>query len=137
MKEKTETATWLLQNAVTQLGTGNVDTTKYFIQKAIENIERQQSNKYALVIENLYNFFYDESFTYTKLMEELSMAQCEIMNITNELIDRTDKDDPRDITLIRDTQAFFFKMNLLLWNLKPIAVDSENAYNELLKKNEK
>lgn len=137
MKEKTETATWLLQNAVSQLGTGNVDTTKYFIQKAIENIERQQSNKYALVIENLYNFFYDESFTYTKLMEELSMAQCEIMNITNELIDRTDKDDPRDITLIRDTQAFFFKMNLLLWNLKPIAVDSENAYNELLKKNEK
>lgn len=102
----------------------------------MESIERQQSIKYASVVENLYNFFYDTAYTYTHIMEQLSMAQCEVMRMTNELIERADKDDPTDLAMIKDTQDFFFKMNLLLWNLKPIAIDSENAWNALKEKNE-
>jgi hypothetical protein len=61
----------------------------------------------------------------------MAEAQCSVMRLMNELQDRQDKDDPTDFTQVKDVQEFFFKMQLLMWNLKPIATDMERKLQDL------
>ena len=119
-----------LESAQESLKAGAVKQAEFFLASLHRTLEAREEPKFQFVIDNICRFFDDANTTYTKMMETMSLAQCEIMRLTNELADRAEKDDPTDQTMIRDTQEFFFQMNLLLWNLKPIAMYMERQLQE-------
>jgi Zn-dependent oligopeptidase len=120
-----------LEQAQESVKAGALKQAEFFLASLHRTLEQREEPRYQDVINNLCRFFDDAEFTYTKLFETMAEAQCSVMRLMNELQDRQDKDDPTDFTQVKDVQEFFFKMQLLMWNLKPIAMDMERKLQDL------
>jgi hypothetical protein len=85
-----------------------------------ERLEQKTSIRYHEVINQLCSYFDDADWTYTKILETMSEAQIEISRLRDMACEHADHNEtvPMDFMLEHVTE-FFWKMHLLLWNLKP------------------
>ena len=120
-----------LEQAQASVKAGALQQAEFFLASLHRTLEQRDEPKFQEVIDNLDRFFDDADFTYTKLMETMAEAQCSVMRLMNELQLRQSKTDPVNLTQVEDVQEFFFKMQLLLWNVKPIAMDVERRLQNM------
>lgn len=120
-----------LEQAQASVKAGALQQAEFFLASLHRTLEQREEPKFQEVIDNLDRFFDDADFTYTKLMETMAEAQCSVMRLMNELQLRQSKTDPVNLTQVEDVQEFFFKMQLLLWNVKPIAMDVERRLQNM------
>ena len=108
------------------------EQTRFFLGLLKERLEQKTNIRYHDVINQLCSFFDDSDFTYTKILETMNDAQIEVARIRDMACEHADKDDtcPMDFELEHVTD-FFWKMHLLLWNLKPIAIDQERRLQDM------
>lgn len=120
-----------LEQAQESVKAGAMKQAEFFLASLHRTLEQREEPKFQEVIDNLARFFDDADFTYTKLMETMAEAQCDVMRLVNELQERQDREDPTNLTQVNDVQSFFFKMQLLLWNVKPIAMYVERKLQDM------
>lgn len=108
------------------------EQTRFFLGQLKERLEQKTNIRYHEVINQLCSFFSDADWTYTKILETMNDAQIEVARIRDMACEHADKDStcPMDFELEHVTE-FFWKMHLLLWNLKPIAIDEERKLQDM------
>jgi hypothetical protein len=106
------------------------DQTRFFLGLLKERLMQKTNIRYHEVINQLCSYFDDADFTYTKLLELMNDAQTEIGKVRNKALTTAESEDrPYDFDL-EHVHEFFYKMGLLLWNLKPIAIDVERSLQD-------
>lgn len=106
------------------------DQTRFFLGLLKERLMQKTNIRYHEVINQLCGFFDDSATTYTKLLEMMNDAQTEIGRIRNKALTSAGKEDhPYDYDM-ENVHEFFFQMGLLLYNLKPIAIDMERQLQD-------
>lgn len=108
------------------------EQTRFFLGLLKERLENKTNIRYHEVIDQLCSFFDDSDFTYTKILETMNDAQIEVARIRDMACEHADHKEtvPMDFMLEHVTD-FFWKMHLLLWNLKPIAIDQERKLQDM------
>lgn len=108
------------------------EQTRFFLKLLKERLEQKTSIRYHEVINQLCSYFDDADWTYTKILETMSEAQIEISRLRDMACEHADHKEtvPMDFMLEHVTE-FFWKMHLLLWNLKPIAIDQERQLQDM------
>ena len=108
------------------------EQTRFFLGLLKERLEQKTNIRYHDVINQLCSYFDDEGFTYTKILETMNDAQIEVARIRDMACEHADHKEtvPMDFMLEHVTD-FFWKMHLLLWNLKPIAIDQERKLQDM------
>ena len=108
------------------------EQTRFFLKLLKERLEQKTSIRYHKVINQLCSYFDDADWTYTKILETMSEAQIEISRLRDMACEHADHKEtvPMDFMLEHVTE-FFWKMHLLLWNLKPIAIDQERQLQDM------
>ncbi len=134
MKKSNETVDnvmFTLEQAQESVKAGELKQAEFFLATLHRTLERREEPRYQEVVTNLCRFFNDADFTYTKMIEMLAGAQSNVMRLMNEVMDRQGKDDPTDLAQVKEAQIFFFMMQMLLWDLKPIAMDMERNLQDM------
>ena len=108
------------------------EQTRFFLGQLKERLEQKTNIRYHDVINQLCSFFSDSDWTYTKILETMNDAQIEVARIRDMACEHADHKEtvPMDFMLEHVTD-FFWKMHLLLWNLKPIAIDQERKLQDM------
>ena len=82
------------------------------------------------MINQLCQFFDDAGTTYTKLLETMNDARTEIGMIQDRALRYAEKDTAPCNFEMEHVNEFFFQMQMLLWDLKPIAIDMERGLQD-------
>ncbi len=108
------------------------EQTRFFLGLLKERLEQKTNIRYHDVINQLCSFFDDSDFTYTKILETMNDAQIEVARIRDMACEHADHKEsvPMDF-MLENVTSFFWKMHLLLWNLKPIAIDQERHLQDM------
>lgn len=134
MKKSNETVDnvmFTLEQAQESVKAGELKQAELFLSTLHRTLEWREEPRYQDVVTNLCRFFHDADFTYTKMIETLAGAQSNVMRLMNEVMDRQGMDDPTDLAQVKEAQEFFFKMQMLLLDLKPIAMDMERNLQDM------
>ena len=107
------------------------DQTRFFLKLLKERLMQKTNIRYHEVINQLCQFFDDGDFTYTKLLEIMNDARTEIGMVQSKALQTAEKDEHPCNYDLEHVHEFFFKMSLLLWNLKPIAMDTERKLQDM------
>lgn len=101
------------------------EQTRFFLDQAKQHLKEATNRTYQEAINQICSYFDDGDFTYTRHLELMVESMLEIQRLQNIAVENIDDDVNKYDTLTKDTQEFFFKMSLLLFDLKPIAIDQE------------
>lgn len=101
------------------------EQTKFFLHEIRKRLKQATNRMYQDAINQIAEYFNDEEFTYTRHLELMVESMLEIQRLQNIAIEHGGKDVHPDETTSKDTREFFWKMSLLLLELKPIAIDQE------------
>lgn len=101
------------------------EQTKFFLYEIRKRLKQATNRTYQDAINQIADYFNDADFTYTRHLELMVESMLEIQRLQNIAIEHGGSDVHPDETMSKDTQEFFFKMSLMLFNLKPIAIDQE------------
>lgn len=101
------------------------EQTKFFLHEIKKRLKQATNRTYQDAINQVCSYFDDADFTYTRHLELMVESMLEIQRLQNIAIEHGGDDVYHDETMSKDTQEFFFKMSLLLFDLKPIAIDQE------------
>ena len=109
------------------------DQTKFFLKLLKERLEQKTNIRYHKVINMLCSNFNDADWTYTKLLEISNDAQIEVSRLRDMALEMCDKDSNHCYMdfMLEKTTEFFWKMNTLLFVLKPIAIDEERKLQDM------
>ena len=106
------------------------DQTRFFLGLLKERLMQKTNIRYHEVINQLCGFFDDSATTYTKMLEMMNDAQTEIARIHNMALTNAGKEDhPYDFCM-DNVHEFFFQIGILLYDLKPIAIDVERKLQD-------
>jgi len=106
------------------------DQTRFFLGLLKERLMQKTNIRYHEVINQLCQFFDDADTTYTKLLEMMNDARTEIGMIQDRALRSAEKDTAPCNFEMENVNNFFFQMQMLLWNLKPIAIDMERGLQD-------
>ena len=107
------------------------DQTRFFLGLLKERLMQKTNIRYHEVINLLCSNFDDADWTYTKLLEISNDAQIEISRLRDMALEMSDKDEHCHMDfMLEKTTEFFWKMNTLLYVLKPIAIDMERGLQD-------
>ena len=108
------------------------EQTKFFLKLLKERLEQKTNIRYHKVINMLCSNFNDADWTYTKLLEISNDAQIEVSRLRDMALEMCDKDEHCHMDfMLEKTTEFFWKMNTLLFVLKPIAIDEERKLQDM------
>ena len=108
------------------------EQTKFFLKLLKERLEQKTNIRYHKVINMLCSNFNDADWTYTKLLEISNDAQIEVSRLRDMALEMSDKDEHCHMDfMLEKTTEFFWKMNTLLFVLKPIAIDEERKLQDM------
>ena len=107
------------------------DQTRFFLGLLKERLMQKTNIRYHEVINQLCSFFDDADWTYTKCLEVMNEAQIEVSRLRDMACEHADHKEsvPMDF-MLENVTKFFWMMHLLLWNLKPIAIDQERQLQD-------
>ena len=107
------------------------EQTRFFLGLLKERLMQKTNIRYHEVINQLCSYFDDADWTYTKCLEVMSEAQIEVSRLRDMACEHTSREDavPMDF-MTENVTKFFWMMHLLLWNLKPIAIDQERQLQD-------
>jgi hypothetical protein len=107
------------------------DQTRFFLGLLKERLMQKTNIRYHEVINQLCSYFDDAGTTYTKLLEMMNDARTEIGMIQDRALRSADKDTAPCNFEMENVNNFFFQMQMLLWDLKPIAMDMERKLQDM------
>ena len=110
------------------------EQTRFFLGLLKERLMQKTNIRYHEVINQLCQFFDDAGTTYTKLLETMNDARTEIGMIQDRALRYAEKDTAPCNFEMEHVNEFFFQMQMLLWNLKPIAIDMERVLQDRVSK---
>ena len=101
------------------------DQTRFFLGLLKERLMQKTNIRYHEVINQLCQYFDDADTTYTKLL---------LVNPGSAIWDRALRNAEHDEHPcnfeMENVNNFFFQMQMLLWDLKPIAIDMERGLQD-------
>lgn len=106
------------------------EQTRFFLGLLKERLMQKTNIRYHEVINQLCQFFDDAGTTYTKLLETMNDARTEIGMIQDRALRYAEKDTAPCNFEMEHVNEFFFQMQMLLWDLKPIAIDMERGLQD-------
>ena len=106
------------------------EQTRFFLGLLKERLMQKTNIRYHEVINQLCQFFDDAGTTYTKLLETMNDARTEIGMIQDRALRYAEKDTAPCNFGMEHVNEFFFQMQMLLWDLKPIAIDMERGLQD-------
>ena len=106
------------------------EQTRFFLGLLKERLMQKTNIRYHEVINQLCQFFDDSGTTYTKLLETMNDARTEIGMIQDRALRCAEKDTAPCNFEMEHVNEFFFQMQMLLWDLKPIAIDMERGLQD-------
>lgn len=106
------------------------EQTRFFLGLLKERLMQKTNIRYHEVINQLCQFFDDAGTTYTKLLETMNDARTEIGMIQDRALRYAEKDTAPCNFEMEHVNEFFFQIQMLLWDLKPIAIDMERGLQD-------
>ena len=107
------------------------DQTRFFLSLLKERLMQKTNIRYHEVINQLCSFFDDADSTYTKILEVMNDARTEIGMVLDKALRNAEQEEHPCNYEMENVNKFFFQMQLLLWNLKPIAMDAERKLQDM------
>lgn len=107
------------------------DQTRFFLGLLKERLMQKTNIRYHEVINQLCQYFDDADTTYTKLLEMMNDARTEIGMMQDRALRSAEKDTAPCKFEMENVNQFFFQMQMLLWDLKPIAIDMERKLQDM------
>ena len=106
------------------------DQTRFFLGLLKERLMQKTNIRYHEVIDQLCSFFDAADTTYTKLLEMMNDARTEIGTVLDKALRNAEDNIHPCCFEMAHVNEFFFQMQMLLGDLKPIAIDMERRLQD-------